>query len=81
MSLASFLDNNCNWKMHSRNAQKTGMFKVVKYKENYSCSLDFSTIDHRQAIATLIGELIKDNLFDLKSKIQTNPSDVSNDEI
>ena len=81
MFWASCLDNNCNWKMHARHLQKTRMFKVVKCEENHSCSLDFTPTDHRQATATLVVELIKDNLVDLESKIQISSSDASNDDI
>ena len=44
------------------------MFKVVKYEENHLYSLDFSTIDHRQATTTMVGELIKENLVNPKVK-------------
>lgn len=63
----SCIDSNCKWFLHARNVKNTEMFKVVKYNEMHTCSLDYKSGEHRQASAVLIGNCIKEKLRDPKA--------------
>ncbi|KAL4032204.1 hypothetical protein IC575_005272 [Cucumis melo] len=53
------MDNKCGWRLQAVRLKDSNIFKIKKYVNVHSCSLEFLNRDHRQAKSWVVGELIK----------------------
>ncbi|KAL5552526.1 hypothetical protein UlMin_039927 [Ulmus minor] len=70
--MARCIDEKCEWYLSVRVYKNTTMYKVCKYKNVHTCSLEFSNPDHRQALSHLISKYIQNKLGDPKVEYKTN---------
>ncbi|GMN57855.1 hypothetical protein TIFTF001_026956 [Ficus carica] len=57
--LLSCHDNKCKWCIRATRCNNTEMFKVTRYINTHTCSLDELQIDHRQATSSFISNTIR----------------------
>ncbi|KAF4400203.1 hypothetical protein G4B88_019412 [Cannabis sativa] len=48
---AKCIDENCEWYLRARSSKTSSYFRVIKYKNFHSCSLNHKSTDNRQASA------------------------------
>ncbi|XP_022155432.1 uncharacterized protein LOC111022579 isoform X2 [Momordica charantia] len=53
------VDENCKWRIRALKLGGSDIFRISKYVNVHSCSLDLMNRHHRQAKAWVVGELIK----------------------
>lgn len=53
------IGENCEWRLRVVKLKDSNIFKISKYVNVYSCSLDILDSDHRQTKSCVVGELIK----------------------
>ncbi|KAF4370567.1 hypothetical protein F8388_020153 [Cannabis sativa] len=59
---AKCIDENCEWYLRARSSKTSSYFRVIKYKNFHSCSLNHKSTDNRQASAKVISDCIKEKI-------------------
>ncbi|XP_060965324.1 uncharacterized protein LOC133034288 [Cannabis sativa] len=70
-------DKNCNWFLRTSNLKQTRTFKIRKYVNNYTYSLDVIMEDHRQATYNTIAQIVKKKYDSINRKHA--PNDIMKD--
>ncbi|XP_060958349.1 uncharacterized protein LOC115712279 [Cannabis sativa] len=68
---AKCIDENCEWYLRARSSKTSSYFRVIKYKNFHSCSLNHKSTDNRQASAKVISDCIKEKIRDPKTNYKT----------
>ncbi|KAM6553416.1 hypothetical protein CsatB_014178 [Cannabis sativa] len=75
--MVTCVDENCNWFLHSSKLKQTQTFKIRKYVNNHTCSLDVIMEDHRQATYNTIAQIVKKKYDSINRKHA--PNDIMKD--